>query len=113
MMNTSNDKSKQYERQNSTTKTERIPSWQIARDISTAILWRQSTRLSSKQGRYESKYIDQSSKSCLNVEITYSSTKEQVHPGTKSNQSQVYRTPRMPTEREAALVIHTCFQTIQ
>jgi hypothetical protein len=65
-MNTSNDKRQQQERQSPLwIKTERIsltkliptamikPSWQIARDISTDILSRKSTKLSLKQGTYQ------------------------------------------------------------
>lgn len=55
MMTTSNDRSKQQEKQlPSWRKPERIsvtkPSWQIARDISMDLLSRKATRLSLKQG---------------------------------------------------------------
>ncbi|UJR38359.1 hypothetical protein I4U23_031029 [Adineta vaga] len=70
------------------------PSWQIARDVSTAMLWRKSSKLSFKP-----EFITNSNKQ------RFSSKKHSIYSSeTSSKSSQLHRTPRMPTEKEAALI---------
>ncbi|CAF1236487.1 unnamed protein product [Adineta steineri] len=90
-MNTSNDK--QTLAWPARTSTTMKPSWQVARDISTAVLWKKSARLSLKQ------------ETTPNFTTQRSIFKRQSSYAPKSilKPSQTDGTPRMPTEKEATL----------
>ncbi|CAF1315124.1 unnamed protein product [Adineta ricciae] len=84
----------------------RKPSWQIARDISTAMLWRKSSKLSLKPGIF-TRLKPSSACSISSDSISKRSTpkKRTIHSSeARSKPSQPQRIPRMPSEKEAALI---------